>query len=375
MKDNRYFRQTILPEIGESGQKKLSDSSVLIVGLGGLGCPASLYLAAAGVGRLGLCDPDRVDITNLHRQVLYSVADTEKFKVDQARIRLSGVNPEMKLVEMKESFDESFSTELLSSFDLVLDATDNFKTRYHINKLCHDNAMPMVYGALHKFEGQVAVFNSAEGPCYNCLFPEDDNQAEIPDCATAGVLGVLPGIIGSMQALECLKVLLGSLGAPLTGKLLLYDALEHKTRTIAHVKDPECKVCSLPSRKKDTRAAIDRSSNHLEEGISADELRTMLAKSEKDKSDDVRKIKIIDVRTHEEHLVGRIPGSICIPLDELEEWVEDNGDQKSCYLVYCQSGARSTRALHLMLSKGYTDVKNLIGGYQAWSLIHRKQDN
>lgn len=358
---DRYQRQTILPEIGASGQKKLSQASVLIVGLGGLGCPAALYLAAAGVGKLGLVDPDCVALSNLHRQILYNVEDIDRQKVEVAESRLRRYNPELEVVKLNQAFDESFEPGLFKTFDLVIDATDNFQARYAINELCRRYDIPFVYGALHRYEGQVSVFAGAgkDSPCYNCFFPEKTNTYAVPDCASAGVIGILPGIIGTMQAMEGIKVLLETLGEPLKGKLLIYDALDHKTRVLAMEKDPSCRICRGESRI----SKMSSSSCNLEgTSISVEELTRLIDPPDKRGKD----IELIDVRRHEEHLLDRIPDSICIPLSELEDWLDEHSSRESCYVIYCQSGARSLKALNLMLSKGYKNVRSLTGGLSAW---------
>lgn len=359
--NTRYIRQVALPEIGKSGQEKLALSKVLIVGLGGLGSPAALYLAGAGIGRLGLCDIDRVEESNLPRQILYYQADIDKPKVEAARDRLTAYAPALETDLFSQGFiEDEPGDEILSRYDLILDCSDNQPCRYLINKRARSLGIPVVYAAIHRFEGQIAVFNGKSGPCYNCLFPQKSNTAMIPDCAQAGVIGVLPGIIGCHQALEALKIIL-ALGDPLDGKLLIFNALNLDTRKIKIKKEPLCEVCSEvleeDEPKQDSKKGFQCGS------ISARELKSLIRGDESE-------IILLDVRRPEEYLLERIEGSVTLPLDELDDRIESL-DKTESYVLYCRSGARSRLACERMVSAGFGRVRNLTGGYLAWSALEQ----
>lgn len=357
----RYIRQVALPEIGKRGQLRLARSQVLIVGLGGLGSPAALYLAGAGVGRLGLCDIDRVEESNLPRQILYNQKDIDKPKVEAARTRLTAYAPELETDLFPEGFTEDEpGDDILSRYDLILDCSDNQPCRYLINRRARSLGIPVVYAAIHRFEGQIAVFNGKSGPCYNCLFPQKSNTAMIPDCAQAGVIGVLPGIIGCHQALEALKSIL-AFGDSLDGKLLIFNALNLDTRKVKIKKEPLCEVCSEVLEQDESRQ--DSKKSFLCGSISALELKSLLRGDESE-------IILLDVRRPEEYLLERIEGSITLPLDELDDRLESL-DKDGSYVLYCRSGARSRLACERMVSAGFRNVKNLTGGYLAWSAFEQ----
>ena len=239
---NRYSRHILLPEMGVGGQEKLLAAKVLLVGAGGLGCPAALYLAAAGVGRIGIIDFDKVDASNLQRQVLYSTADIGKYKVDVAKERIQALNPDVQVDCIRERLNSDNALELFSQYDLVVDGTDNFATRYLVNDACVLTGTPNIYGSIFRFEGQMTIYAHPEGPCYRCLFPEPPSPGEVPNCAEGGVLGVLPGMVGVAQATEAIKLILGR-GQPLLNRMLIYDALEMRWKELKIKRDPHCPVC------------------------------------------------------------------------------------------------------------------------------------
>ena len=357
-KSTRYLRQVALPEIGRRGQQKLAQTKVLVVGLGGLGSPAALYLAGAGIGRLGLCDIDRVEESNLPRQVLYSHEDIDKPKVEAAKHRLTAYAPELETELFADGFTEAEpSDEILKNYDLILDCSDNQPCRYLINRRARTLGISVVYAAIHRFEGQVAVFNGRGGPCYNCLFPQKSNTAMVPDCAQAGVIGVLPGIIGCHQALEALKIIL-ELGESLEGRLLLFNALNLDVRKLKIPEEPLCEVCGTETKAESEQISKKRSRCG---SISASELRRAIAGDESE-------IILLDVRQPEEYLLERIEGSVTLPLDELDDRIESLDKDKS-YVLYCRSGARSRLACERLVSAGFQRVKNLTGGYLAWSAL------
>ncbi len=363
----RYKRHLLLDGVGAEGQEKLLASSVLIVGAGGLGSPAALYLAAAGVGRIGLVDFDRVDASNLQRQVLYSTRDVGDPKVAVAAARLNAQNPDVEVRLHPVKLEAANARAIIEGYDVVLDGTDTFPSRYLTSDLCVWLGKPLVYGSVMKFEGQVAVFDARRGPCYRCLFAEPPPPELAPNCAEAGVLGVLPGVIGLLQATEVLKLLVG-IGEPLIGRLLVYDALAMEFRRFRIPKDPACVVCG---EKPTVTAPIDyaafcasRSDESTEQQIrevSPLALRARLSAGEA--------LLLLDVREPFEAERARIPGARLIPLGslsaalaELEPWRERP------VVVHCQSGGRSRRACQLLSSKGFRCVENLAGGIEAWSL-------
>ncbi len=360
----RYSRHLLLPEVGMAGQKRLRRAKVPLVGAGGLGAPTALYLAAAGVGEIGLVDFDSVDASNLQRQVLYSTSDVGRPKLAAAADRLQGLNPGVRIVPYEERLTSQNAMDVLRPYDVVVDGTDNFPTRYLVNDACVLLGKPNVYGSIYRFEGQASVFDARRGPCYRCLYPEPPPPDLVPSCAEAGVLGVLPGLIGVIQATETVKLLLEQ-GRPLVGRLLLYDALEMSFRELALRKNPDCVLCSdhptqtglidyqefcgLPGVSAPVSGAPE---------ISPEELRTEL--------DGADPPLVIDVREPEEWEIGHLAEAHLIPQEELPDRVDELTRARSIVL-YCRSGARSGRATRLLLDLGFSHVRSLRGGINAWS--------
>jgi len=359
----RYGRHLIIPEVGLEGQRKLKSASVLIVGAGGLGSPLAFYLTAAGVGRIGIVDFDVVDLSNLQRQIIHTTKDVGRSKLESAREKLKALNPNVKIETYEMRLTSENALDVIKNYDIVVDGTDNFPTRYLVNDACVFLKKPNVYGSIFRFEGQVSVFYADRGPCYRCLYKEPPPPGLVPSCAEGGVLGVLPGIIGTIQALETIKLILG-IGEPLIGKLLLFDALKMKFRELNLRKDPECPVCGENPTIKElidyeafcgiTPEQILRESG-LE--VTPEELKAKLENGED--------IILIDVREPVEYEINRIEGSRLIPLSKLPEKVNEL-DQTREIILYCKMGGRSARAVQLLRELGFTRVKNLAGGIDAW---------
>ncbi len=356
----RYARHLVLPEVGRTGQRALRDSRVLLVGAGGLGSPAALYLAAAGIGTLGLVDDDYVDETNLQRQVLYGDADLGRPKVDVAAERIGRVNPHVAVRRHPVRLGTDNAPEILADYDLVLDGSDNFPTRYLVNDACVLSSKPNVYGAILRWEGQVSVFGTPGGPCYRCLFREPPPPGLVPNCAEAGVLGVLPGVIGSLQALEAIKLVLGR-GDTLAGRLVIFEALDSRWREVAISRNPECPVCGDHPTIRElidyedfcgipaAVAAVDVESLASELAGGAIPL-------------------LVDVREQHEWEGGNLEayGAVHLPMGQLEERVRELPEDRDI-VVYCQVGARSERAVRALRAAGLHRVRNLEGGYKAWT--------
>ncbi|HEX5940627.1 MAG TPA: molybdopterin-synthase adenylyltransferase MoeB [Anaerolineales bacterium] len=362
----RYSRHLLIPEVGLEGQRKLKNSSVLIIGTGGLGSPVSLYLAAAGIGRIGLVDYDTVDSSNLQRQVIHGTSTVGKLKVESARAKLLDLNPDIQIDVYNEPYTSENALRIAKDYDIILDGTDNFPTRYLTNDVAVFLGKPNVYASIYRFDGQVSVFYAKEGPCYRCLFPEPPPPGLVPSCAEGGVLGVLPGTIGTLQATEALKVLLG-IGEPLIGKLLLYNALDMSFDFVKLKKNPNCRVCGPNA---DIKELIDYeefcgvpSHDHEEgsAGASWDITVTELAERVK-----TNHLKLIDVREPHELEISRLPNATNIPLGQLAARLSEL-DSAEDMVLFCKSGARSTRALELLTSAGFKKVKNLKGGINAWA--------
>jgi sulfur-carrier protein adenylyltransferase/sulfurtransferase len=358
----RYARHLRLPNVTVVGQRRLKAARVLIVGAGGLGSPVALYLAAAGVGHLGLVDFDDVDLTNLQRQLLHGTADIGRSKLESARDRLRDVNPNVEVAPYDERLTSANAMRILRGYDVVVDGTDNFATRYLTNDACVLLGIPNVYGSVYRFEGQASVFATKDGPCYRCLFREPPPPGLVPDCAEGGVLGVLPGMIGTIQANETIKLLVG-IGEPLAGKLLLCDALSGGFRTIAIRRDPECPACGTREITKlidyDAFCGVpvrDEPANESE--ITPRQLADRLA------SGDIP--RIIDVREPHEHAFARIPHAELIPLGQLGN-VVPTLDPDAELILHCHSGARSAWAAGQLRALGFTRVRNLTGGITRWS--------
>jgi sulfur-carrier protein adenylyltransferase/sulfurtransferase len=367
----RYARHLILPEVGPEGQRKLKGSRVLLVGAGGLGSPLGLYLAAAGIGTLGIVEFDVVDATNLQRQVLHGTSDIGRPKLDSARDRLREVNPHVEVVAHATRLTSDNAFEILQDYDVVVDGSDNFPTRYLVNDACVMLAKPYVYGSIFRFEGQVSVFGAPGGPCYRCLFAEPPPPGLVPSCAEGGVLGVLPGIVGSIQALEAIKLLLG-VGEPLVGRLLMFDALKLRFRELQLRRDPECPVCG---ENPTVRDLIDYErfcglTPAVEEKAMPDneEIPEMAVTELKQRLDAGEPLTIIDVREPYEWEIGNLGeyGARLIPMAELAERVEEI-DPEEEVVLQCRSGARSGRALQFLREQGYSKLYNLKGGILAWS--------
>jgi adenylyltransferase/sulfurtransferase len=361
----RYSRHLILPEIGMEGQLKLKQAKVLLVGAGGLGAPLGLYLAAAGVGRIGLVDFDVVDLTNLQRQVIHSTADVGRKKLDSASESMQGINPNVAI----DRFDTALTSEnalgILKDYDIVLDGTDNFPTRYLVNDACVLLGKPNVYGSIFRFEGQASVFAYRGGPCYRCLYPEPPPPGLVPSCAEGGVLGILPGLIGLVQATEAVKLIVG-IGEPLVGRLLLYDALAMRFRELKLRRDPECPVCG---DHPTVRQLIDyQQFCGVPRGGEAPAAKEgqMDVTELKAKIDRGDRFTLVDVREPHEYRIGRIPGSILIPLGELSKRVGEL-DGAAEVVVHCKSGGRSAKAVEFLKKAGFGNVSNLTGGILAWS--------
>ena len=363
----RYSRHVILPEVGPEGQRRLKASKVLVVGAGGLGSPLSLYLAAAGVGTIGLVDFDRVDTSNLQRQILYGDSDVGRPKLDAAVERLRDVNPHVDYRPYETRLDSSNALEILEPYDVVIDGTDNFPTRYLVNDACVLLGKPNVYGSIFRFEGQVSVFWGAEGPCYRCLFTEPPPPGLVPSCAEGGVFGVLPGIVGSLQANEAIKLLAG-IGDPLIGRLVIFDSLGLAFRELRLKKNPECPVCSDNPTQT---GLIDYEefcgvTEEAEPMVSADGINVTVADLKR-RLDSGERIALVDVRTPVEDRIGRIDGATLIPVQELMARLGEL-DPRVETVVYCHHGPRSLQAVTYLRSQGFASVYNLRGGIDAWSL-------
>ena len=364
----RYSRHLIMPEVGMEGQAKLKQAKVLLIGAGGLGAPLGLYLTAAGVGRIGLVDFDVVDSSNLQRQVTYSSGDVGRPKLEVAKERLAGINPHIQIDTHEVRLSSENALEIFQEYDIVADGTDNFPTRYLVNDACVLLDKPNVYGSIFRFEGQTSVFYAKEGPCYRCLYPEPPPPGLVPSCAEGGVLGVLPGIVGTLQALEVVKLILG-VGNSLIGRLLLFDALKMNFRELNLRKDPDCMLCGEHATIKELIDYEQFCGIHREEPaaasaggrvptISVEEL-----KSIKDKKEDVF---ILDVRETQEWNIAHLDDAKLIPLGELPQAVNQLSSADEI-VVLCRSGARSAKAVQFLMGMGFRKVRNLEGGILAWA--------
>ena len=361
----RYSRHLIIPDVGLTGQRRLKNARVLLVGAGGLGSPLGLYLAAAGVGTLGLVDYDIVDLTNLQRQVLHGTKDVGRSKLASATERIRDVNPHVNVERFETRLTSANALEILRDFDIVVDGTDNFPTRYLTNDACVLLGKPNVYGSIFRFEGQASVFATADGPCYRCLFPEPPPPGLVPSCAEGGVLGVLPGLIGTIQATETIKLLLG-IGEPLIGRLLLVDALSTRFRTVNLRRDPACPACGTREIRElvdyeefcGIRAAEAQLLADAVPEITPTELANRLRRG-----DDV---DLIDVREPHEWEIARIPGARLIPLATVTEALPTLDSAREI-VVHCKGGARSAKAVRQLRAAGFKRVWNLAGGITRWS--------
>jgi adenylyltransferase/sulfurtransferase len=357
----RYARQTILPMIGPAGQTRLKSARLLIVGAGGLGSAPAIYLAAAGVGTIGLIDADTVSLSNLHRQILHSTPDIDKPKVVSAREKLANINPDVNIVTHQKRLNADNAQTLLAGYDLVIDGTDNLPSRYVINDACFFLNKNFIFGGVHQFEGQCSVFGPG-GPCYRCIFREPPPPGEMPSCAEAGVIGVVPGIIGLMQANEAIKWIC-RIGEPLAGRLLIFDALPARWREVKIKKDPECPLCgahpTIHSVKEYARpCATAAPTTDIAGEITVRELKQL-----RDQQPD---LYLLDVREQMEWDFARIEGAHLKPLSILEENFEDIPKDKPVY-CFCKLGGRSQRAIEFLKSQGYSRLVNVKGGIQAWA--------
>jgi adenylyltransferase/sulfurtransferase len=365
----RYSRHLIMPEVGVDGQRKLKAASVLCIGAGGLGSPAALYLAAAGVGRLGLVDFDAVDASNLQRQILHSTHDVGRSKLQSARDRLSALNPELDIRTHETTLTSANALEIFRDYDVIVDGADNFPTRYLVNDACVFLRKPNAYGSIFRFEGQASVFATVGGPCYRCLYPEPPPPGLVPSCAEGGVLGVLPGVIGTIQATEAIKLIIG-VGKPLIGRLMLYDALAMRFRELKLQRDPECPVCgdhpTVTSLIDYEQFCGIRPAASAAPSLPA-ELETTV-EDLKGRIDSGRPTYILDVREPQEFQICRIPGSSLIPLGQLPTRLTElpSPSDGPDIVVHCKSGVRSAKAVKLLREQGFDRVQNLRGGILAW---------
>ncbi len=370
----RYHRHLILPDVGEDGQRKLKAARVLLVGAGGLGSPAALYLTAAGVGHLGIVDADAVETSNLQRQVLHGTHDVGRPKTASAQDRLRDLNPHVDVAPYHTRLTSANAMEILRSYDVIVDGSDNFQTRYLVNDACVLLGKPNVYGSVIRFDGQAAVFGTAEGPCYRCLFREPPPPGLIPNCAEGGVLGVLPGLVGVIQATETIKLITGA-GEPLVGRLLLIDALRMRFRTIEVVRDPECRACGT----REITALIDYDAfcglpastpsspspeGPVEPGAETNDITPQRLNARLRQR---APITVLDVREPYEWAISRIPEARLIPLSSLPVAV-NSLDRNVEIVVYCHHGPRSAAAQEWLRDQGFDHVLNLVGGIDRWSL-------
>ncbi len=362
----RYSRHLVMPEVTLEGQLKLKSARVLCIGAGGLGSPLTLYLAAAGVGTIGLVDFDTVDLTNIHRQILYATSDVGRPKLDAARERLTALNPEIEIVPHPMRLASGNVMDVLRGYGIIADGTDNFPTRYLVNDACVFLGKPNVYASIFRFEGQVSIFDAKRGPCYRCLFPEPPPPGLVPSCADGGVLGVLPGIVGAMQALEVVKLILGN-GEPLIGRLVLFDALAFRFREVALRKDPGCVVCG---EAPTIRAPIDYEEfcgiRGVEAEVDASGLPTLSVEDLRSRREAGETFELLDVREPHEHEIVRIPGAVLFPLSELPSRLHEL-DSARTYTISCHHGVRSVQAYHLLRNAGFGRLQILAGGVDAWA--------
>jgi len=362
----RYSRHLIMPEVGVDGQRKLKAAKVLCIGAGGLGSPVAMYLAAAGVGTLGIVDFDVVDFSNLQRQILHGTPDVGRSKLQSARDKLHAINPEIEIQTFETALSSGNALKLFQPFDIIVDGTDNFPTRYLVNDACVLTGKPNAYGSIFRFEGQASVFATKDGPCYRCLYPEPPPPGLVPSCAEGGVLGVLPGMIGMVQATETVKLILG-VGEPLIGRFLIYDALRMRFRELKLRKDPDCPVCGThPTVKQlidyEQFCGIHPAAPEPVTVNNATEITSVELKQRLDRGD---KLRIVDVREPNEYQINRIPGSQLIPLGDVpKRYSELNPDEE--IVVQCKMGGRSAKAADFLRSVGFKRVLNLKGGILDW---------
>jgi adenylyltransferase/sulfurtransferase len=363
----RYSRHLIVPEVGMEGQLKLKAAKVLLVGTGGLGAPLGLYLAAAGIGRIGLVDFDVVDFTNLQRQVIHFTKDVGRPKIESAAEKMQALNPNVEIVKHEVALSSENALDIIKDYDLVVDGTDNFPTRYLVNDACVLLGKPNVYGSIFRFEGQATVFAYEGGPCYRCLYPEPPPPGLVPSCAEGGVLGILPGTIGLIQATETVKLILG-IGEPLVGRLLLYDALGMHFRELKLRKNPECPICG--DHRTITKlidyhqfCGVPQQPAKQESQLTESEIEVTAVKEKLDRGD---KFVLIDVREPHEYQICHIPAAKLIPLGEIGKRLGEL-DPEADIVIHCKSGMRSARACGILKAAGFKHVRNMKGGILAWS--------
>ncbi len=361
----RYGRHLILPEVGLKGQTKLLESRILLIGAGGLGSPLGMYLAAAGVGTLGLVDFDEVELSNLQRQVIHGTEDVGRPKLDSAKETINSINPDVEVIKHNVVFSSDNALDIIKDYDIVIDGTDNFPTRYLTNDACVLLDKPNIYGSIFRFEGQSTVFHYEGGPCYRCLFPEPPPPGMVPSCAEGGVIGVLPGIVGLIQAMEAVKIILGK-GNTLSGRLLMFDSLEMEFREVKLERNAQCPVCGdnptlteLIDYQEFCGIQPEGERDYLE-GITAAELKM--------KMDDGEDFLLLDVRELNEYEIARIDGSRLIPLNQVAQRSSEISDYKDRdVVVHCKMGVRSAQAIEILKGQGFRNLKNLEGGIDQWS--------
>lgn len=370
-----YSRHIIIPEIGSAGQKRLKNARVLLVGAGGLGSPAAQYLAASGVGTIGIVENDSVDVSNLQRQVLYTSGDVGRPKLDAAAARLTAMNPHIRIVPHHVRLDSSNAMQLVADYDIVVDGTDNFATRYLINDACVLSGKPNVYASVFRFEGMLSIFGYPGGPCYRCLYPEPPPPGFAPSCAEGGVFGVLPGTMGVLQAVETIKLITG-VGRPMVGRLLRFDATEMSFRELELRRDPECCICG----QHPTQTALVDYAHFCGIGVDVQGDEADASRIERvtpawlqQRLGETAPVQLVDVRTFNEYQIVKIDGSLLIPVDEIEEHVHTL-DRNIPIVCYCKSGIRSMRAAVFLAERGFRDVVSLDGGIEAWTRDIEKTD-
>ncbi len=363
----RYSRHLIMPEVGMDGQLKLKAASVLCIGAGGLGSPVAMYLAAAGVGRLGIVDFDVVDYSNLQRQVIHGTPDVGRPKLESARDTLQAINPEVHVETHEVALSSGNALDVLGGYDVIVDGTDNFPTRYLVNDACVLLGKPNAYGSIFRFEGQASVFAAKDGPCYRCLYPEPPPPGLVPSCAEGGVLGILPGVVGTIQATEAVKLIMG-VGEPLVGRFLVYDALRMRFRELKLRRDPDCPVCGdNPSVTAlidyEQFCGVTPAAPAPDSSAGADDDATV--EQLKARIDSRDGVFILDVREPQEYQICAIPGSTLIPLGDLPSRLHEL-EGRGEMIVHCKSGARSAKAVKLLRDAGFAQAKNLRGGILRW---------
>lgn len=360
----RFSRHLILPEVGMEGQIKLKNAKVLLVGTGGLGAPLGLYLAAAGIGTIGLVDFDVVDVSNLQRQVIHGTKDIGRKKIDSAADRMLDINPHLKIVKHEVPLTSENAKEIVAQYDIVADGTDNFPTRYLVNDVCVLLNKPNVYGSIFRFEGQSSIFATEDGPCYRCLYPEPPPPGLVPSCAEGGVLGILPGTVGLIQATEVVKLILGA-GTPLTGRLMLYDALNMKFRELKLRRNPDCPSgkCSVVKELIDYKEFCGIPDAPAAPPVSTGDLEVTEVKAMIDSGED---FILVDVREPHEYQIASIPKATLIPLGQLPMRLSELAKDANI-VCHCKSGMRSAKAVDLLKQNGYSRVRNMKGGILAWS--------